>query len=397
MTHLLDADKWVKYTPDGEELHIMDTQKIVWGTIPMTSGMEIEQRYEDIIRCGNILLRAYDWHFDGSGPFETALPPSIAPYKEIKKFITLVNRLECQWEWVGWFYRDGREIGCGSHIHFRPRPSLRQIALHTMAPEEERVPGIMSDPPYPHPDYIQLGDVWETAYNTIIETWIWLLPLFCVGDRYIMRCRRTVVEWAEVSYERVTEDNMSYYLSSKYVDHPYDAVALNRRTPDRPLTIEIRVNENHPAIAYVTMLLFNRLVRKMYERKYIAPEMALDPQARKDLYMSLYNAVEYSATQNKDLYEALEDTYERFMHLYGPVEFEQGYDIPGVPRRVTSYFTFFKKLLYAYLHFMNPVEYRVYQLYANKGIPRRNWRKLWQLFEVPAGEFCWDSPYICKL
>lgn len=146
----------IKLTEYDEE--VIWIEKEQWTTIPMTSGIEIEQLDDDI--CHR-LLEKYEWHYDGSGPLETALEPSTAPLSKIKEFIDFVIDNNCEWDWKGFYwvgtYRCGDsycEYGCGSHIHLRPRPS----ELHKKNPRYRHFPGIDKDPPYPHPETV-------TEYN----------------------------------------------------------------------------------------------------------------------------------------------------------------------------------------------------------------------------------------
>lgn len=377
----------VRYTPTGEELVVIDPEAAKWGTIPCTSGMEIEQDYDDVRRCRRI-MEEYEWHFDGSGPYETPLPPSIAPYREVKRFISLVLEDDCCWEWKGYY----DYTSCGSHIHLRPRPS----ALHKRANPD--VPGIEGDPEYDHPPHVAYEDVWATTYNTLVEVYPWILPLFAAGGPEVMRFRPRVTHWAQFNDDRVSPGRMrERYLSPGYFGHPYLAVALDRKTEAHILTIELRLNENHPAISYVAILILNRIIRRVYERGYISPKLALDPYRRGQLYRELEEAVARSALDDTDLYEELEATVRRFVDRYGPIRFEPGREIPRVKSEFRSYFEIFHSIIHYYTDWRSPVEYRVYKLYAARGNPRRNWKELWHLMHKPAKEFCWREPPICGL
>jgi hypothetical protein len=379
----------IKYSETGEELILIDPQAVKWGTIPCTSGMEIEQQDTDIRQCSKI-REDYRWSYDPSGPIETSLPPSIAPYKEIKNFISKVIEERCIWEWKGFYTRWSSEIGCGSHIHLRPRPSQKQKE------EWPDMPGIDKDPEYPHPDTVTLEEVWATAYNTLVEVVPWIIPLFCAGGQDVMRCRESATHWGELRPERKSPEAMRSYLRESYTGHPYHAVALDRKTTQHVLTIELRLNENHPAIAYTTIVILNRIIRRVYERGYVSPKLAVPNRER--LYSKLNDAIYKSASYYEDLYTYLDDAVREYVEEYGPIRFVEGREIPRLRKKeFTSYFELFHEIIYNYTDWRNPPEYRVYKLYAAKGNPRNNWKQLWYLMHTPAGQFCWEEPNICGL
>jgi hypothetical protein len=383
----------------GEEL-LYDIEKARWTTIPCTSGMEIEQLDRDIMRCER-LTREYEWHYDGSGPYETALLPSIAPYEQIKKFVGVVLEEGCMWEWKNSIVRrlwyGEVEKGCGSHIHMRPRPSKLHKEVDAAKPPERQVPGLQDDPEYEHPDHVTLEDVWATAHNTLIEVFPWILPLFCAGYPSVFAFRPEATFWAKFDWRRMSPDAFREFLSPSYLDHPYVAVAPNRKTREKPLTLELRLNEAHPCIAYVTIILLNRIIRKCYERGYVSPKLALASPQRMDLYNALSDAVVKSRTENRSLYEVLEEKVEAWVREHGKIAFEPGREIPLLKREYDSYYKLFRDIMYYYLHFMSPPEYRVYLLFRERGNPRRNWRRLWYVMHAPKGEFYWEEPYISGL
>jgi hypothetical protein len=381
----------------GEELDY-DVEAAKWVTIPCTSGMEIEQKYEDV-RRNRLLMQKYEWHEDLSGPYETALEPSIAPLEKIKEFVSTALEDGNIWEWKGYWWDSWaeRERGCGCHIHMRPRPSKYHKQVDALRPPEQRIPGLQQDPEYDHPPDVPIEEVWATAYNTLIEVYPFILPLFCAGGSTVFRFRQSVTGWAAFVWGRISAQSMRDYLSPDYLGHPYDAVALNRKTRDKPLTLEIRLNESHPCITYVTITLLNRIIRKCFQRRYTSPKLAMDRWTRGDFYEKIRDAVGESAMQERDLYETLESAVQEWVREHGPIQFEEGREIPGLKRYYDSYFKIFRDITYTHLHFMNPVEYRVYQLFYHRGNPRRNWRQVWRLLHTPKGEFYWEDPYISGL
>jgi hypothetical protein len=265
-----------------------------------------------------------------------------------------------------------------------------------MKPPDEKIPFLQDDPPYDHPRYVTIYDVWATAHNTLIEIYPFILPLFCAGAPNVFRFRVSAVDWASLNYRRYSPSEMrEYYLNSYYRGHPFEAVAMNRKGYDKPLTFELRLNEAHPASAYLIIVICNRIIRRCYERGYLSPKIVASLGERDELYTSLRDAVRASARENRDLYEELEKAVESWVRKYGPIRFEP--EIPRLKKQYDSYFKIFKDILYQYTHWMNPFEYRMYQLYANKGNPRKNWKEMWFVMLTPKGEFSWRDPYIPNL
>jgi len=137
-------------------------------------------------------------------------------------------------------------------------------------------------------------------------------------------------------------------------------------------------------------------VRKVYNRDYVSPKLDMSPNERASFYSTIRDAVVRSAYCRADLYSSLEEAFERHVQYFGPVRFEQGREIPGCKREYNSYFKIFKDILYANSNWLNPVEERIYRLFALKGNPSKNSDKLWHIFRIPKGEFCWNDPEWCE-
>jgi hypothetical protein len=398
----IDANS-VKLTEYGEELLFIERGK--WTTIPMTSGIEIEQKDRDI--CYR-LRDKYEWHYDGSGPLETALEPSITPLTKIKEFIDFVLDNNCEWEWKGFYYsvfcsndpvrycgNTDCENGCGSHIHLRPRPS----ELHKQNPKYSNFYGINKDPPYPHPETVSLEEVWATAYNTLVDLVPFIFPLFVYGNKNapLYKPRVSITYWADLSPTRYSPETFyNTFMRPDYYGHPYGAIALNRKTEDKPLTIELRLNETHPAISYFIIIIINRIVRKVFDRGYSSVRLDMGQNERTAFYSTIREAISKSGRCQTDIYTALEEAFENYVQNHGPVRFEQGREIPGCRREYNSYFRLFKDILHANSNWLNPVEERIYRLFAMKGNPAKNCSMLWRIFRIPKGEFCWEEPEWCE-
>lgn len=124
------------------------------GAAYLTFGMEIEQ--PDFL-ISQELRRRYEWSYDGSGPLETALPPSKHPLVQIHRFVQTVIETKSEWSWVNEYSHFGRFHGCGSHIHFRPREDIPVIKENWI-------------------------EAWTTIYNTFVEVTPFLLPCLCWGN-----------------------------------------------------------------------------------------------------------------------------------------------------------------------------------------------------------------------
>lgn len=329
----------------------------VYRKMPVSFGFEVEQDDEDICR---LLRITYEWHFDGSGPLETAFEPAIYPGRAIKEFIGKCrSERGCEWTWSS-ENREGR--GCGSHIHLRPREDVDYISA-------------------------QYVEAWTTAYNTLAEVVPLVLPMFCYGSARAgaFTFRREAMTWARLDSctRRMDRARMADFLQPSYVGHPYEAVALNRKHPAKPLTLELRLAETHPSVAYELAIILNRVIRKCFERGFRSPKL-LD---RVDKIREIEHAASLSISRSQNLYIHL--SYVR------DLAFEPDRAIPGLQARYGNYLDCFRDILVNYGHPYPPMA-RICRLFLAGGEPWKNPTALWNVFHAPFGEFRWEQDIPAK-
>ena len=347
--------------PPSEEEIVSDKDSgwiAYYKPMPVSFGFEIEQLDTDV--CHQLRF-AYPWHYDGSGPYETALPPSIYPGRRLKGFIDMCRATpNCEWTWkseISHPQAPARMAGCGSHIHFRPRQDVEYISAQWVA-------------------------AWTSAYNTLVETVPLVLPMFCWGRERdnVFTFRREALYWAKIVRRRVSPATTRRFLSPTYSGHPYDAVAWNKKVEEKPLTIELRLNETHPAIAYELAILLNRIIRKCFERGFVSPKMA----DRVHVIEEIERHAERSIERQENLYTILE--------MIQNINFLPGREIPTLARGYRNYLELFKDILRNYGHPYPPMG-RICRLFLHEGEPWRNPHAVWRTF-VPYGEFRWDQAEI---
>jgi len=252
--------------------------------------MEVEQDGDDVPddiledAGGEYLGR---WHRDGSGPREY---PSLGPKKQVKSMLknfngTLRGHSDVPWEW-GAETRTGS--GCGSHAH---------LAFDGDFGGADRLTGM------------------TVSWNACVELAPFLAPFWCFD--WEEGFRGSVDHWASPQTTRYSQNTMGRKLSGG-ASRSYDAVTLNPASAaGKPVTIELRLNENHPSFALVGLTYLRRTITKAV-RDGASPKLAGDRgRTLNELYAAVYNASEYDG----GLVEALKDV--------GPIRFEEGRGIPG--------------------------------------------------------------------
>lgn len=340
-------DLWEEELATDEPIYVK-----YYKPMPVTFGFEIEQNDRDI--C--LELRGlYEWHYDGSGPLETAIGPATYPGRLVRSFIDNVKRYGCVWQWKHELPPVSRRpyAGCGSHIHFRPRDTIPYI-------------------------YAQWVEAWTVAWNTMVEVVPFILPIFAWGDRTKLYFRSSAPRWATFVTHRLSPASVRVFLDPNYVGHPYGGIAWNRKTRDKPLTLEIRFNETHLSIAYYASIIINRIIRKCYERAFNSPKLLTGIRTR--ILNAIEDAYKDACRWKANLYETLADI--------GPIEFEPGREIPLLRRRYEKYFDLFDDIIRKYTPSYPPMA-RVGRLFLRRGYPAANYRSVWNVFE-PFGQFKWD-------
>jgi len=251
---------------EGEELAPEDAVYIkYYKPMPVSFGYEIEQEDVDIAEP---LRELYVWHYDGSDPYETALPPALHPGRLIFSFLRFVHGHGITWKWKGEYYdtQYRRWRGCGSHVHFRVRAELSEF--------------------YHFPS---IAEAWSVLYNTLIECVPILLPL--TSSDTSKPLRREFGRWNHAAISRLSPSTIGRFLDPYWQGREYTYVTLNRhRDPKKPLTVEVRLNEAHPTLAYTFSIVLNRIVRRCFERGFWSPKL-------RDRHRVLREPLEYLSGQ----------------------------------------------------------------------------------------------------
>lgn len=309
--------------------------------MPVSCGFEIEQW------SGNITRRVrtiYDWHIDGSGPLETTLGPALYPGREIHSFLRNIGA--DRWKWTGELPPEAENRGCGSHIHFRVREELAVDVLQA----------------------------WTCLYNTMIEVFPILLPL--VSAFTMKPLRREAGEWAKAVTLRYTPVRMARFLRYDFDGREYHYVTPNKHAA-KPLTLEMRLNEAHPSLAYCTAILINRIARKCFDRRFQSPKLADRRRVLTDWMQHVYQKCAYLDWETA--YEYLEQN--RDIRFTRP--------IPLLDREYPNMLAVFQDILRKYIPRYPPLA-RVGRLAMNKGDPAHNPNSIWNIW-VPYGQFAWEE------
>ncbi len=365
--------------PSYEEIVNIDDYDYVqvYRKMPVTFGFEIEQLGRDIPRS---LRVAYEFHQDLSGPCETALPPSTYPGRTLRAFIEETKASGRVWTWKSQIPHPtwrGRMAGCGSHIHFRPRFEDVEMIRE-------------QDPVLP----------WTCAYNTLVETKIFLLPMFCWGTDGVFRLRDEAISWASFSRRRLSPTHIQRsFMTPSYGGHPYEQVAFNKKPPTetdycpgivagehprtvpkgKPLTLELRLVETHPAICYELGIILNRIIRNCYARGFDSPKMT--PETRGRVFAEIEERTIRSIEMKTNFYDEL--------HMVENIEFMPGREIPLLQNKYDRYLDLFNDILRKYGHSYPPMA-RICRLFLNRGEPFRNPNAIWDTFNK-LGEFRWEQ------
>lgn len=353
---------WEILTPAEEEFERRQRRKSA-----VKMGYEVEQNpnrisYElrrRLTSLGKELTK------DGSGPIEWTYGATVNPSEILKEFLNDVGNLD--WVWQSRYqdpYDDPDRVrGCGCHLHFSPSPSYTRNASR-----EDKIL------------------YWTILYNTLVDTCTLLIPMFVWEDK----SRDEAWRWAKVRTKRISplDCKNTYYIP--YVErrksglHPHDFVCFNRKKTKKPLTIEVRLNETHPAIGCTALEILSRIVKGCFDRRdsVKVEDRSVIENIQKDV-VGLY-----PDSPKKSPYTALKTS--------GRVVFESGRTIPLLPDDVLVYnsaWDVFKAVMEKIIE-QEPVSSftrRVTELWIREGIPNNNERVCWKILER---EFSWINPQI---
>jgi len=290
----------------------------------------------------------YVWHYDGSGPLETSIGPGLYLGREVFKFLRDVGP-----DWWAWRGEMPDTRGCGSHIHFRVREELAADVL----------------------------EAWTCLYNTMIEVFPILLPL--VSAYEMKPLRRTAGQWAQAITTRMSPARMAHYLEPNFSGREYHYVTPNKRVAydpthgPKPLTIEMRLNEAHPSLAYTAAILVNRITRRCFDRRFQSPKLAERDRVLREWLTNVF--VGSHSLRYKDAYTWLmEDREIRFVR-----------PIPLCQAQYRTMWDCFDDVLDKYIPGYPPLA-RVGRLMMARGEVARNPHALWEIWR-PFGEFSWEE------
>lgn len=272
---------------------------------PFTHGMEIEQFPDDLpSEVRDYTMNNHEgsldgWHNDASGPRET----SIGAFKNTK---TILNRFyadtrdeEITWDW----HASNGSSGAGSHVHLCVAEDVFEEPL----------------------------TAWTIAYNSVVETFPFMAPFFCHnwekgfrdGTRNHRGSELNVEHWAEGTLTRYSQDTVEERVNNptRY-SRSYESVTFNpAQTSGKPLTVELRANDAHPAMALNGLLLIRRLTGRAIEAGW-SPKL----ENHRSTLEACYEKIYHRAT-DVGLLTAMKE------EIDGGITFQEGRGLPGIDKR----------------------------------------------------------------
>jgi len=173
-----------------------------------------------------------------------------------------------------------------------------------------------------------------------------------------------------------------------YVDNPhghsrsYDAVTFNSADGEKPVTVELRANDAHPAMALNGLLLLRRVAGRAVEGGW-SPKLEDHTATLEAVYEKVYDRA-----RDVGLMTAMQEPIE------GGITFQAGRGIPGVDRRTfDTAFEVLRAIQRAYPQTPGSWRARTEALVAageDAYSPANNADALWYT-DAPVGEFAWDN------
>lgn len=347
--------------------------------IPMTHGMEVEQfgLPREISEDPNNQYWG-TWEHDPSGPREIEFGPG----KHVKRLIDGFNKTARQnsdtpWQWVS---SDGNS-GAGSHVHF----NVERVG------DRETTVG-----------------AWTIAHNTLVELVPFLAPFFCHnwedgfrdGTQY-RSSELNIEHWASGKSQRFSRDTMrQHYQNPTRTSRGYQAVTMNpeERSGNKPLTLELRLSDSHPAFALTGCYFLRKITKRCYERDW---SVKIDKQASEtgDVIKTLYERI-YHLDDGENLISTLKKP------LY--VEFEDDRAVPKMDKSYACPYDLLEDIIIDLLPQRERADRRACNLIRHAGDlvesrredpfitnvseipnPARNRRAIWHM-DKPSDEFYWD-------
>jgi hypothetical protein len=260
-------------------------------------GLEIEQGGDNITRSYRRTNR-WSWHRDGSGPMETNIGPYKLPKFLLNEFYRGTREEGHTWSWTAASDTTGSANGHGSHIHFH-------LEAPADASREDKV------------------EAWTISYNTIVELTPVFAPFWCHdwengfrhGTTYPHRSGLNVRQWAAPQTTRLSQSSVEREVIRERASRNYDAVTLNGGH-DKPITIELRLNDAFPAMAIAGISILKKIVVAAVERGW-SPKRSDDSIGLSEMYGAIYDDA-----ADRGLLAAMRRTRE--------IEYQDGRGIPRV-------------------------------------------------------------------
>lgn len=329
---------------------------------PYTHGMEVEQfpnELPDAVR--NYTMNNYegdlrDWHDDLSGPRETSLGPAKNVKSILTTFYAETRDQDITWDW----HASNGSAGAGSHVHL------------CMAEDvfDDEITG------------------WTITYNTSVELFPFLAPYFCHNWQEGFRDGTSrhggpqVGYWASPTTTRYARSSIRDYVDNPHgYSRSYDAVTFNSADGEKPVTVELRANDAHPAMALNGLLLLRRVAGRAVEGGW-SPKLENHTATLEAVYEKVYDRA-----RDVGLMTAMQEPIE------GGITFQAGRGIPGVDQHhFETAFEVLRAIQQAYPQTPGSWRARTEALVAageDAYSPANNADALWYT-DAPVGEFAWE-------
>lgn len=334
---------------------------------PYTHGMEIEQFPNEIPSdVRNIVMSNHEgdingWHNDASGPRETSLGPAKNVKSILSTFLDETAGRGITWDW----HASNGSSGAGSHVH--------------LCMEE----GVFEDP----------MEGWTITYNTAVELFPFLAPYFCHnwqdgfrdGTHQGYGGGLNINKWAEGQTTRYSQASIESYVENEHgYSRTYESVTFNSADSSKPVTVELRANDAHPAMALNGLLLLRRVAGCAVQAGW-SPKLENHRATLNKVYEAVY---ETPCETEAGLMEAMQQPIE------GGITFKPGRGIPGVEQEhFETPFEVLKAIQSAYPQTPGSWRRRGEILVASADdahSPHENTDALWNI-DADVGEFTWDN------
>lgn len=373
--------------------------------VPFTYGMEIEQEKDYLVN--NPICYHLGCEPDASGPYETQIGVYTRPLDILYEFARYTDNKPWPWH-----HMTRWADGCGSHIHFRPRPD----------------------------QYLELDEpeLWARSWNTLLDlshalypllVWgiprkdgpYWAQPWMLGGDspipaRYGRRSATTFKHYV-LECERGDPDCRDFYsIRTKHIDG-YKILSLSGKYGRKPVTMEVRLGEVHPIFAATFVYLVQRIVNRriLYgvssrftDDTYHRLSIALIENEMRFAHGVVDNRNSQwrrSGIAERDIEEILEEKrkFIEYLKQIGPIEFEPGRSFwppgtgPAEKHRFKNLWQLFKTIMRYEISKYGTPYHRVRVLVIHEDCdPRAEAivapEKFWEAMTAPPGKFSgWET------